>query len=56
MLMFLGLGFVLNSILISAAAIVAFILSKLFFIKKQHEVLIDRYGESYKEYRDKVKL
>lgn len=56
MLMFLGLGFVLNSVLISLTAIVAYILSKMFFIKKQQEVLIDRYGESYKEYHDKVKL
>lgn len=56
MLMFIGLGLVLNSVFITVAAIISYILSKTFFIKKQQEVLLDRYGESYKVYRDKVKL
>ena len=54
--MFIGLGLVLNSVFISLAAVLSYILSKTFFIKKQQEVLLDRYGESYKVYRDKVRL
>lgn len=54
--MFLGLGLVLNMAFVSIAAVVSFILGRLFFIKKQEAILLDRYGQSYKTYKAKVRF
>lgn len=52
--MFVGLGLVLNSVFVTVAAVISFILSKTVFIKKQESILESRYGESYKAYKTKV--
>lgn len=51
----LGLGLLLHSLFSVIFVVVIYIISKVFFIRKQDEILKERYGEVFLEYSKKVK-
>ena len=54
--MIIGLGFIFNSFAIVSMTLVAFVLTKIFFLKKEEEILSEKYGQEYEEYKAKVQL
>ncbi len=52
----LGLGFVVNMIWVVICAFLAFLVTYMFFIKKQERILIKRYGSAYEAYKQKVRF
>jgi len=54
-LMSLGLGFILNSFLSVILVLIAYLFSKLFFIRKQDIVLEKRYGKIFDDYKKQVR-
>jgi protein-S-isoprenylcysteine O-methyltransferase Ste14 len=53
-IMTLGLAFLINSLFSVIFTILAYLLTKKFFIKKQEKILEKKYGEVYKDYKKKV--
>jgi len=53
--MSIGLGFLINSPFSVALILSIYVISRLFFIKKQDHILEERYGEVFSEYKKKVK-
>jgi protein-S-isoprenylcysteine O-methyltransferase Ste14 len=51
----LGLGFLIHSLFSVLFILIAYIISKVFFIRKQDAILEERYGDVFVEYRKKVK-
>ncbi len=54
-LMSLGLGFIINSLFTIIFIIVTYLISRFIFIKMQEDILKERYGDVYEEYRKSVK-
>lgn len=54
-IMTLGLSLIINSLFSFIFTIIAYIISKFFFLKKEEEILEGKYGEVYSEYKKKVK-
>lgn len=52
----LGFGFIMNAFFIITLTIISFIITKLFFLKKQESILADKYGKHYEEYKKSVKI
>lgn len=48
----IGFGLLLNSIFIIIFWIVSFILSRFVFVKKQEQLLEEKYGDHYKRYKE----
>lgn len=55
-LMIIGLGFLFNSISIVCTTVVAFVLTKVFFLSKEEALLEEKYGEEYCEYKKQVRF
>lgn len=55
-LLVLGFGFILNALFVIMLTILSFVVSKLFFLKKQEAILEDKYGQPYLEYKKTVKF
>lgn len=55
-LVFFGFGFLINSFFVPITALVAFLVSKILFVRKQEKLLTETYGESYKKYKTHVKF
>lgn len=55
-LLIMSFGFLLNSILTIIAGAVAFFVSRGFFLKKEENILTQKYGEEYLKYKKQVKL
>jgi protein-S-isoprenylcysteine O-methyltransferase Ste14 len=53
-LLIIGLGCVLNSIIVTIAAILAVLIVNYFFLDKEEHLMYNRHGEIYKEYTKKV--
>lgn len=53
-LMFLGLSFILNSVPMLLATLVAFLTAELVFIPQEEELLLKRWEDAYANYRKKV--
>lgn len=51
----LGLGLLINSLFTIIFILITYIISKLFFIKKQDAILEERYGDVFREYKKRVK-
>mgnify|MGYP003559580994 CR=1 FL=1 len=51
-----GFGLATDLLWVSIAAVVALCCGYLFFTKRQSKILENRYGESYKRYRSKVRF
>ena len=54
-IMTIGLGFLINSLFSVIFIIIAYLVSKFVFIKKQDSILEERYGSVFNEYKKKVK-
>ncbi len=54
-IMTLGLALVINSLFSVIFIIMACFLTKIFFVKKQERILERKYGETYRDYKKKVK-
>lgn len=54
-IMSLGLGFIINSPFSIIFIVVTYLISKFIFIKMQEDILKERYGDVYEEYRKQVK-
>ena len=52
----LGFGIVANAVFIVLFTLVAFLISKYFFLKKQEQILTEKYGAPYLEYKKSVKF
>lgn len=55
-LMMLGFGIVSNELFVIVFSFLAFLLTKLIFVKKEEDLLAKKYGEPYLEYKRSVKL
>ena len=55
-LLMLGFGIVANALFIIIFSIISFIVTKLIFIRKEEEVLTQKYGVPYIEYKKTVKF
>jgi protein-S-isoprenylcysteine O-methyltransferase Ste14 len=57
-LLFLSLGFgiVANALFVILTSFAAFFIAKLIFLKKQEQILADKYGVPYLEYKKSVKF
>ncbi len=54
-LMIIGLGFLFNSISIVVTTLIAFVITKVFFLPKEEKLLQEKYGDEYKQYKNQVK-
>lgn len=54
-IMTLGLGFVINSLFSILFTIIAQVISKIFFVRKQQKILEKKYGDNYVNYKNKIK-
>ncbi len=54
-IMTLGLALIINSLFSVIFTIMAYVLTKIFFVKKQERILERKYGEEYLDYKKKVK-
>ena len=55
-LLVVSLGFLLNSVLIIVVGIIAFLVSKGVFLRREENLLVQKYGEEYLKYKKQVKL
>lgn len=53
--MTIGFGMLLNSVVVTTVMILAFIVTKIVFIKKEENVLLQNYGKVYENYKKKVR-
>jgi len=52
----LGFGIVANSLYVIGLSFLAFLVTKFIFIKQEEDVLAEKYGQPYLEYKKSVKL
>ena len=52
----LGFGFIANAFFVVATTLISFIVTKFVFVEKQENILGDKYGQPYLEYKKKVKF
>jgi protein-S-isoprenylcysteine O-methyltransferase Ste14 len=52
----LGFGVILNAFFVILSTIISFFVSKFLFMKKHDKILIDKYGDAYREYKKLVKF
>jgi protein-S-isoprenylcysteine O-methyltransferase Ste14 len=55
-LLVFGFGVMINALFVIIATIIASIIAKFVFLEKQENVLIEKYGTHYLEYKKSVKL
>lgn len=56
MILMIGFGFLMNSVVVILMALLSYIISQWTFIRKQQELLKEKYGDHYVEYTENVKL
>ncbi len=49
-------GFLANSLVIIIVTVIVYILVKIFFVSKQDKMLEDKYGDTYRQYKKKVRI
>ena len=54
-IMTIGFGLIINSFFSVIFTIVAYVIVKFFFLKKEEKILEQKYGEAYGKYKKKVK-
>lgn len=52
----LGFGFILNGFFVIILTLISFIFLRITFVKKQEKLLENKYGDSYMEYKRKVRF
>lgn len=51
-----GMAILDNSFVVSLTSIIAFIFTRIVFIKKEEKMLEEKYGEAYRHYKKKVRI
>jgi len=51
----LGFSLIINSLFGVVLTIIAYVITKLFFLKKEEKILENKYGEVYREYKKKIR-
>lgn len=52
----MGFGFIINSFFVIILTLIAFLITKFTFLKKQEDELEKKFGDAYREYKKKVKF
>jgi len=52
----LGFGLVINALFVAISSVLAFVITKLVYIKRQEDALARKYGAPYLEYKKLVKI
>ncbi len=55
-LLMLGFGFVANAFFIIITTLISLVVGKLIFVEKQENILAEKYGKPYVDYKEKVKF
>jgi protein-S-isoprenylcysteine O-methyltransferase Ste14 len=55
-LLILGFGIITNALFVILSSIISFIVTKLIFLKKEEEILAEKYGAPYLEYKKSVRF
>ncbi len=55
-LLMLGFGLIANAFFVIMFTIVSLLITKFFFLKKEEDLLEEKYGNPYREYREAVKF
>lgn len=55
-ILMLGFGIVANALFVILSTLLSFLTSRFIFLKKQEDVLAEKYGAPYLEYKKQVKL
>jgi len=55
-ILMLGFGIIINALFVIITTIISMVVSKLVFLKKQENLLTEKYGDSYAEYKKMVKF
>ncbi|MFA6520094.1 MAG: methyltransferase [Candidatus Paceibacterota bacterium] len=55
-LLVFGFGVVSNAFFVVLSSVIAFIVTKLIFLNKEEEILSDKYGEPYLDYKKSVRI
>ena len=55
-LLMLGFGIIVNALFVILSTLISFLISRFVFLKKQEDVLAQKYGDPYLEYKKEVKL
>lgn len=56
LLLTLGFGVVVNTFFVVVTSLLSFIIGKMIFLRKYEEVLEEKYGTAYTEYKKEVKI
>jgi protein-S-isoprenylcysteine O-methyltransferase Ste14 len=52
----LGFGIIMNALFIVIFSLISFTISRFTFIKKEEEILAQKYGDPYLEYKREIKF
>ncbi len=52
----LGFGVILNAFFVILSTVISFFVSKFLFMKKHDKILIEKYGDAYREYKKLVRF
>lgn len=55
-LLILGFGIITNALFVILSSLISFIVTKLIFLKKEEEILTEKYGAPYLEYKKAVRF
>jgi protein-S-isoprenylcysteine O-methyltransferase Ste14 len=53
--MVIGLGFLMNSLFVIFFVTIASFVTKFVFLKKEEDLLEEKYGQTYRDYKNKIK-
>jgi protein-S-isoprenylcysteine O-methyltransferase Ste14 len=54
-IMTLGFALIINSLFSAIFTIIAYMITKLFFLKREERMLEEKYGQTYRDYKKKVR-
>lgn len=55
-LLMLGFGMISNAVFVILATFISFLISRFWFIAKHDQILLEKYGDAYSEYKNSVKF
>jgi len=55
-IMVFGYSLIVGSVWLVLSTLLTFVISKIFFLKKEEKILVEKYGEKYDDYKKKVKF
>ena len=55
-LLVVGFGFLINSLFVIVLSILSYVITRLFFVRKQERLLAEKYGQQYHDYKKTVRI